>query len=149
MNKNVVIALAADHAGFELKEYVRKYLDSMNFTYIDFGTHSTESMDYPDVIHPLCEAILAHKADVGIIFCGSGNGVNMTANKHKGIRSALCWIPEIAKLAREHNNANVIALPARFINETTAKEIVDAFLSAEFEGGRHQRRVDKIESNVC
>lgn len=149
MNKNIVIALAADHAGFELKEYIRKYLDSLNFTFIDFGTYSTESIDYPDVIHPLCESILAHKADVGIIFCGSGNGVNITANKHKGIRSALCWIPEIAKLAREHNNANVIALPARFLNEVTAKEIVDTFLSAEFEGGRHQRRVDKIESNVC
>ncbi|MCX7744951.1 MAG: ribose 5-phosphate isomerase B [Flavobacteriales bacterium] len=148
MNKNIVIALAADHAGFELKEYIRKYLDSLNYTYIDFGTHSTESMDYPDVIHPLCLAIQKQKADVGIIFCGSGNGVNMTANKHQGIRSALCWIPEIAKLAREHNNANVIALPARFINEFTAKHIVDAFLSSEFEGGRHQRRVDKIESCI-
>lgn len=149
MNKNIVIALAADHAGFELKEFIRKYLDSLNFTYIDFGTHSTESMDYPDVIHPLCKAIQTHKADLGIIFCGSGNGVNITANKHKGIRSALCWMPEIAKLAREHNNANIISLPARFINEVTAKEIIDAFLSAKFEGGRHQRRVDKIESNLC
>lgn len=149
MNKNIVIALAADHAGFELKEKIRKYLDSMNFTYYDFGTHSTESMDYPDVIHPLCESIQSRQADVGIILCGSGNGVNMTANKHKGIRSALCWIPEIAKLAKQHNNANVIALPARFINEVTAKEIVDAFLSAHFEGDRHQRRIDKIESNLC
>lgn len=146
MSKNITIALAADHAGYELKEYIRKYLEASNFTYVDFGTHNTESMDYPDVIHPLCDAVNSNKADLGIIFCGSGNGVNITANKHKGIRSALCWMPELAKLAREHNNANVIALPARFINESTAKDIVDAFLSAEFEGGRHQRRVDKIES---
>lgn len=146
MNRNIVIGLAADHAGFELKEYIRKYLDASNYTCVDFGTHNSESMDYPDVIHPLCDAISSHKIDLGITFCGSGNGVNITANKHKGIRSALCWMPELAKLAREHNNANVIALPARFINESTAKDIVDAFLSAEFEGGRHQRRVDKIES---
>lgn len=146
MSRNIIIGLAADHAGYELKEQIRKYLDSSNYTNVDFGTHNTDSMDYPDVIHPLCDAIKDNKIDLGIIFCGSGNGVNITANKHKGIRSALCWIPEIAKLAREHNNANIIALPARFINEITAKDIVDAFLSAEFEGGRHQRRVDKIES---
>ncbi len=146
MSRNNIIGLAADHAGYELKEYIRKYLDSSNFTCVDFGTHNTESIDYPDVVHPLCDAINANKIDLGIIFCGSGNGVNITANKHKCIRSALCWIPEIAKLARQHNNANVIALPARFINELTAKDIVDAFLSSEFEGGRHQRRVDKIES---
>jgi ribose 5-phosphate isomerase B len=147
MNKMIRIGLAADHAGFELKEYLRKYLESQNITYVDFGTHSTESIDYPDVVHPLCNAIITKKIDLGIILCGSGNGVNITANKHKGIRSALCWIPEIAKLAREHNNANVIALPARFINESIAKDIVNAFLSSQFEGGRHQRRIDKIE--IC
>lgn len=145
MGNYKIIGLAADHAGFELKEYIRKYLDASNYTCIDFGTHNISNIDYPDVVHPLCEAIISHKIDLGIIFCGSGNGVNITANKHRGIRSALCWIPEIAKLAREHNNANVIALPARFIDESTAKDIVDAFLSAEFEGGRHQRRIDKIE----
>lgn len=146
MSNNKIIGLAADHAGFELKEYIGKYLDASDYTCIDFGTHNTDSMDYPDVVHPLCYAIISRKVDLGIIFCGSGNGVNITANKHKGIRSALCWIPDVAKLAREHNNANVIALPARFINESTAKDIVDAFLSAEFEAGRHQRRIDKIES---
>lgn len=145
MKKTLLIALAADHAGYDMKEIIQKYLTSLDFKCTDFGTFSTESMDYPDVIHPLCESILNKKQDLGVIFCGSGNGVNMTANKHKGIRSALCWKPEIAKLAHEHNNANVIALPARFITENEAKDIIDAFLNTNFEGGRHQRRVEKID----
>ncbi len=138
------IALASDHAGFELKEKIEKYLKDKGFEVYDFGTHSEESVDYPDFIHPLAEAVEKGEFDLGIIMCGSGNGVAITANKHQGIRAGYCWNEEIARLARMHNDANVCALPARFIAFDYAKVIVDAFLSAEFEGGRHQRRVDKI-----
>ncbi len=138
------IALASDHAGFELKEKIEKYLKDKGFDVFDFGTHSEESVDYPDFIHPLAHAIEKGEYDLGIIMCGSGNGVAITANKHQGVRAAYCWNEEIARLARQHNDANVCALPGRFIAFDYARVIVDAFLSAEFEGGRHERRVNKI-----
>ena len=138
------IALASDHAGFELKEKLENYLKDKGFEVFDFGTHSQESVDYPDYVHPLAEAVEKGEYDLGIIVCGSGNGVAITANKHQGIRAAYCWNEEIARLARRHNDANVCALPGRFIAFDYARVIVDAFLSAEFEGGRHERRVKKI-----
>lgn len=142
------IAIASDHAGFELKEKLKQYLLSQKIEIIDKGTHSTNSVDYPDYGHILAQTVLNKECDFGIAICGSGNGINMTVNKHKGIRGALCWNEEIARLAKQHNNANVISLPGRFIDETTAQKIVDAFISAEFEGGRHQKRIEKID-NVC
>lgn len=138
------IAIASDHAGFETKEILITYLQNKGFEVKDFGTHSSESMDYPDTAHPLAMAIENGEFDFGIALCGSGNGINMTVNKHKKIRSALCWIPEIASLARQHNNANVCAIPARYVSEEEAKKIIDAFFIAQFEGGRHQRRIEKI-----
>jgi ribose 5-phosphate isomerase B len=137
------LAIAADHAGYELKEFIKKQFESQH-QFIDFGTHSTQSMDYPDIAHPLANAIEKNQADLGIIICGSGNGVNITVNKHAGIRSALCWTSEIASLSRQHNNANVIAIPARFVSPELAKQMVEAFLATHFEGGRHAQRVDKI-----
>jgi len=146
MEKEKKIAFAADHAGFELKESLIRFLKEEGYTMLeDFGTHSSESTDYADYVHPLAEAVAGHRSDFGIVVCGSGNGVNITANKHEGIRSALCWEREIAELARAHNNANVCALPARFITEEQAREIVYAFLHTAFEGGRHERRIEKIE----
>ena len=142
--KKLPIAVASDHAGFERKQSVLKYLQEQGIEFTDFGAFSKESSDYPDYAHPLAEAISRGEFDLGITLCGSGNGINMTANKHRGIRSAICWMPEIAALARQHNNANVCALPARFITDEQAIEIVKAFLSNEFEGGRHQRRINKI-----
>ncbi len=139
-----VIGLACDHAGFELKEYVRSWLTSKGLQYKDFGTYSTESVDYPDFAHPLAKAVEAGECYPGIAICGSGNGINMTLNKHQGIRSALCWIPEIAHLARLHNDANILVMPGRFINTEEANKILNEFFSTEFEGGRHQRRIDKI-----
>ncbi len=141
---NIKIAIASDHAGFKIKETVRLYLQGKGYEINDLGTFSEESTDYPDFAHLLAKAVEQQQFDLGILVCGSGNGVNMTANKYPGIRSALCWIPEIARLARLHNNANVLAMPGRFVDEKTAKQITDAFLETEFEGGRHQRRVDKI-----
>lgn len=138
------IAIAADHAGYDLKEYLKERLTSCGIEISDFGTHSSESMDYPDVAHPLAAAVESGELQVGITICGSGNGINMTANKHQGIRAALCWTPEIATLARQHNNANVCSLPARFISPETAWEIVTQFLTTQFEGGRHLNRVNKI-----
>jgi ribose 5-phosphate isomerase B len=138
------IAIAADHAGFELKEFLKKEFETKH-QFTDFGTQSTESMDYPDVAHPLANAIENKQADLGIIICGSGNGVNMTVNKHAGIRAALCWTNEIAYLARQHNNANVLSIPARFVNQELAKQMVETFLVTPFEGGRHSNRVDKIK----
>jgi ribose 5-phosphate isomerase B len=138
------IGCAADHAGFEYKELVKVYLKSLGYEVQDFGTHSLESMDYPDVIHPLAKLLNTGELDIGFIFCGSGNGVNMTANKYANVRSALCWTPEVALLAKQHNNANCVAIPARFIDKDMAKEIVDAFMGADFEGGRHLGRVNKI-----
>ncbi|MBN2664706.1 MAG: ribose 5-phosphate isomerase B [Bacteroidales bacterium] len=139
------LAMASDHAGYELKLQLIDYLKEKGHVIEDFGTYSTESSDYPDFAHPMAIAVETGKADFGISLCGSGNGINMTANKHQEIRSALCWIPELASLARLHNNANVCALPARFISFYLAKEIVDAFLSTDFEGGRHIARVNKMK----
>jgi len=144
MESFIKLALAADHAGFELKEKLKKYLTKKGIEIMDFGTNSAESTDYPDYAHPMANAIVKGELDMGISVCGSGNGINMTMNKYKGIRSALCWKPIIAKLAREHNNANVCALPGRFVSFDEAKDIVDAFLRGTFEGGRHQRRIDKM-----
>lgn len=139
-----VIPIGADHAGFELKQKVVKHLQEKGFEVKDFGTHSTESIDYPDFGHPVADMVEANPGMLGIVICGSGNGINMTVNKHKGIRSALCWTTELAQLARQHNDANILALPARFIPAELGLEMVDAFFSTEFEGGRHQNRVNKI-----
>jgi ribose 5-phosphate isomerase B len=139
------IAIGCDHAGFETKQVIIAFLQEMGHTIKDFGTYSDQSIDYPDYAHPVAQSVAKGEVELGIVICGSGNGVNITANKTKGIRSALCWIPEIASLARQHNNANICALPARFISIDLAKEIVTAFLRASFEGGRHEKRVDKIE----
>ena len=144
MIEKMKIAVASDHAGFERKKTVLKYLQEHEIEYRDFGAFSEESSDYPDYAHPLSIAVTNGEFDFGITLCGSGNGINMTANKHQGIRSAICWMPEIAALAREHNNANVCALPARYITDEQAVEIVKIFLTTGFEGGRHQRRIDKI-----
>jgi ribose 5-phosphate isomerase B len=138
------IAIASDHAGYKLKEVLVDHLKNSKFIVKDFGTFSDESVDYPDYGHVLAEAISRKEFDFGISLCGSGNGINMTVNKYQGIRSALCWNTKIAELARSHNDANICSLPARFISREEAKDIVDKFLSAEFEGGRHKIRVDKI-----
>jgi len=139
-----IIPIGADHAGFQLKELIRQYLLNLGYEVKDFGCFSEESIDYPDYAHPVSEMVQANPGMRGILICGSGNGINMTANKHAGIRSALCWKKEIAELARLHNNANIIALPARFISFEEAKEMVEVFLTTDFEGGRHQKRVEKI-----
>jgi ribose 5-phosphate isomerase B len=138
------IPIGADHAGFNLKGKIIEFLESKGYQVEDFGCFSEESIDYPDFAHPVAEMIEQNTGMLGILICGSGNGINMTANKHKEIRSALCWNAEIAALARQHNNANIVALPARFISEQEALEIVETFLGTAFEGGRHQRRIDKI-----
>jgi ribose 5-phosphate isomerase B len=138
------IAIGGDHAGYDLKGILVDYLQKKGYSIKDFGTYSEESTDYADYVHPLSEAVEKGEYDLGIIICGSANGVSMTANKHQGIRAALSWIPEIAKLGREHNDANVLAIPARYVSAEEAKLICDAFLNASFEGGRHKRRVDKI-----
>ncbi|MGI9527268.1 MAG: ribose 5-phosphate isomerase B [Weeksellaceae bacterium] len=138
------IALGSDHAGFELKDKIKTLLTGKGFEVEDFGAFSTTSVDYPDFAHPTASAVENNQAELGILLCGSGNGVAMTANKHQNIRAGIAWTPEIATLARQHNDANILVLPARFISEELAYEIVNAFLEADFEGGRHQRRVDKI-----
>jgi len=145
--KKVIIALASDHAGWERKQTVIGHLTTLGIKYKDFGAFSDQSTDYADWAHPMASAVEKGEFTYGISLCGSGNGINMTVNKHPGIRSALCWIPEIAALARQHNNANVLALPARFITDQQAIEIVDAFLGSEFEGGRHLARINKIPIN--
>ena len=139
-----LIGMAADHAGYELKEALKPLLNEMGYEVKDFGTHSTESMDYPDVAHPLAEAVEKGEVCCGVAMCGSANGITMSLNKHQGVRAAICWNPELASLARQHNDANILSLPARFISVDEAKEIVKAYFAAEFEGGRHQRRVEKI-----
>lgn len=138
------IAIGSDHAGFELKEQVITYLKSKNIIVLDKGCYSAERADYPDYGHAVANDVLS-KHILGIVICGSGNGINMSVNKHKGIRGALCWNHEIAALARQHNDANIMALPARFMNIDEAKKCVDAFLIEKFEGGRHQDRVLKID----
>lgn len=138
------IAIGADHAGFEYKEKIAAYLTVKGIQVQDFGTFSTDSVDFPDFAHPTASAVENSEAEFGILICGSGQGVNMTANKHQGVRSALCWNTDIARLTRQHNNANIIALPARFVALEYAIEMVDTFLSTDFEGGRHEKRVGKI-----
>lgn len=142
------IAIGNDHAGFRLKEKLVEHLTQKGFEVQDFGTHSEESVDYPDLAHPVAEAVETGKVDFGILLCGSGNGISMTANKYPGIRSALCWNEEVARLARMHNDANILALPARFLEEDEAKKITDIFLAEKFEGGRHERRVEKIGKKI-
>ena len=142
--ENKLIPIGADHAGFQLKEQVIQYLQSNGYSVKDFGCYSKESIDYPDFGHPVAQMVEENPGMRGILICGSGNGINMTANKHQGIRSALCWKKEIAELARLHNDANIIALPARFISTEEAIEMVDVFLTTSFEGGRHQNRINKI-----
>jgi len=139
------IAICADHAGFDLKEIISIYLQGKNpVKFKDFGTFSNQSCDYADFAHPLASAVESGDFDFGISICGSGNGISMTVNKHPGIRAALCWNEEIVELSRLHNNANVLSLPARFISTETAIKMVDVFFSTDFEGGRHQNRIDKI-----
>ncbi len=139
-----ILPIGCDHAGFELKTKIIARLKEQGYEIDDKGCYSTDSIDYPDFAHPVANEVENNPGTLGILLCGSGNGINMTANKHQGIRAALCWTPEIAKLAREHNNANILTLPARFLDDQTAFEIVDVFFSTDFEGGRHQKRVEKI-----
>lgn len=142
--RGIRIAMGSDHAGFELKEELKKYLVGKGYFIMDFGAFSTESADYADFGHRVASEVEKGAFNFGLLLCGSGNGINMTANKHKGIRSALCWISEIAKLARQHNDANILTLPARFIDVEEAKACVDVFYTTPFEGGRHALRVKKI-----
>ena len=142
---NRIIPIASDHGGFEMKQYLVEKLTEAGYEVKDFGTHNTGSVDYPDMIHPLATAIEKGEFPLGIILCGSGNGAQMTANHHHNVRAALCWNVELAKLARQHNDANIMSLPGRFIDKELAWEMVQAFLNTEFEGGRHIRRVEKIE----
>ncbi len=143
MTKN--IAIGSDHAGFELKKELIAYLKLNNFNVIDKGCYSEERADYPDYGHTVAMAVLHKEVEFGILMCGSGNGINMAANKHKGIRAALCWSAEIAKLARQHNDANILVLPARYISKEEAYKCIDVFVSEKFEGGRHQQRIEKID----
>jgi len=139
------IGLASDHAGFEVKEYIRNLLDGKKIPYVDYGTYSTESVNYAIFGHRLAEAIKQGEVQKGIAVCSTGNGISMTLNKHKGIRAALCWCEEIARLARAHNDANVLTLPGRFVSLDLAEKIVDIFLNTPFDGGRHQCRVEAID----
>ena len=139
------IAIGNDHAGTDYKFEIVKYLKSQGISITNYGTDSLESTDYPEFIHRVAEDVENKKVDFGIIICGSGNGANMTANKHKGVRSALCWTKEIVQLAREHNDANILSIPARYTSLSQAIEMVKVFLNTQFKGGRHKRRVDKIE----
>jgi ribose 5-phosphate isomerase B len=142
--KNKKIAIAADHAGYFLKEKIKKYLISEKYEIKDFGSFTSENVDYPDYAHPLAIAVVNGDFDLGISICATGNGINMTVNKYQGIRGALCWNEEISKLARAHNDANICALPGRSISESEALLIVKTFVTTDFEGGRHKRRIDKI-----
>lgn len=144
MDKKLIIPIGADHAGFELKKVIIDHFSKQGYLFHDYGTHSEDSIDYPDYGHPVAKHIQSSPGVLGIVICGSGNGINMTVNKHQQIRSALCWTEEIASLARQHNDANIIALPARFIDQDLAIRMVEKFLSTEFEGGRHATRVNKI-----
>lgn len=140
----MTIAIGNDHAGTDYKFEIIKKLEAAGYTVLNFGTDATNSMDYPDAIHPTAAAVESGKAALGIILCGSGNGAQMTANKHQGIRAALCWNNELVALTRQHNNANILTIPARFVSLQQALGFVDIFLTTEFEGGRHATRVDKI-----
>ncbi len=138
------IAIGSDHAGYDYKEDLISFLEGKGLTFKDFGTHSKDSVDYADFAHPVATAVENGKAAFGILVCGSANGVAMTANKHQGIRAAICWGEELAKLARSHNDANIICIPARFVREGDAEKMVAHFITTDFEGGRHKNRVDKI-----
>ena len=138
------VGIASDHAGYALKQFVKRYLDDNGYAWKDYGTYSEASCDYSDFGHALAEGIEKGEVYPGIAICGSGEGISMTLNKHQSIRTGLCWIPEIAHLIRQHNNANVLVMPGRFIDEQTASLIMDEFFATEFEGGRHQARIDKI-----
>lgn len=138
------ISIGNDHAGVEYKFAIIKHLESKGYTVTNYGTDSEDSVDYPDFVHPVANDVEQKKVDCGIIVCGSGNGANMTANKHQGVRSALCWNKEIVELARQHNNANILSIPARFTARQQVIDMVDTFLETTFEGGRHQTRIDKI-----
>ena len=140
----MTISIGNDHAGTDYKKAIVMHLEAMGHTVNNYGTDSEASVDYPDFVHPVAQDVQDKKVDFGIIVCGSGNGANMTANKHQGVRSALCWTKEIVALARQHNNANILSIPARFTAEIQAVEMVDTFLTTSFEGGRHERRVEKI-----
>ena len=140
----ITIGIASDHAGFELKGEIIKFLEKQGSVVYDYGTHSVQSVDYPDFAHPLASAVENGACEFGIAVCGSGNGINMCVNHHQDIRGALCWLPEIARLARQHNNANILSLPARFISKDVALKIVETFFATNFEGERHQKRVEKI-----
>lgn len=139
------IAIGSDHAGYELKEKVKVYLLDNNIKFKDFGPFSDERADYPDFAHPVATSVESKESKLGILICGSGNGINMTANKHQGVRSALCWKEDITEMARLHNDANIIALPARYMSEELALKCLNIFLNTEFEGGRHEERVNKIK----
>lgn len=141
------IAIGCDHAGYELKDKIKADLIEKGYEVKDFGTNGPESVDYPDYVHPLADAVEKGEFPLGIVICGSGNGVNLTVNKHQGIRSALCWNAELAKMSRLHNDANILALSSRYVEEEISMQCVDAFLNNEFEGGRHQNRVNKVACN--
>ena len=143
-NKNKPVAIGSDHAGFEYKEDLISFLEAREIPFHDFGTHSKDSVDYPDFAHPVAHAVESGEASFGILLCGSANGVAITANKHQGIRAAVCWGEELAQLSRSHNNANVICIPARFVREGDAEKMVALFMKTGFEGGRHELRVEKI-----
>jgi ribose 5-phosphate isomerase B len=145
----MTIGIANDHAGYELKVKLLEYFKQKGIKYNDYGAYTSESVDYPDFGHRLAKAVEEKEVELGISICGSGNGINITANKHQGIRSALCWNKEISKLARLHNDANICALPGRFISADEAYEIVDIFLHTSFEGGRHIQRINKMPLNSC
>lgn len=143
-DSNKPIAIGCDHAGFDVKEDLLSFLDGKEMVYKDFGTFSTDSVDYPDFAHPVAYSVENGESAFGILLCGSANGVAITANKHPGIRAAICWGEELAELARKHNNANIICIPARFITDGLAEKMLDIFMNTAFEGGRHERRIEKI-----
>lgn len=142
--RSMKIAIGNDHAGTDYKNAVVQYLESQGHEVTNFGTNTNDSVDYPDFVHPVAEAVSNASVDLGVLICGSGNGVSMTANKHQKVRAALCWTKEITALARQHNDANILSIPARFTSEPQAVAMVETFLNTPFEGGRHQGRVDKI-----
>ncbi len=146
--KRKIIGLASDHAGYELKQFVKQWLEDKGWEYKDFGAYSAESSDYADFAHPLATAVETDECYPGIGICGSGQGIAMTLNKHQGIRAALCWIPEIAHLSRQHNDANILVMPGRFIDTEMADKILTEFFQTEFEGGRHQRRINKMSCEM-
>ncbi|MBT8260531.1 MAG: ribose 5-phosphate isomerase B [Bacteroidia bacterium] len=143
------IAIGNDHAGPEYKFAIVKFIESKGIEVVNYGTDTLDSVDYPDFIHPVAKDVDTNQVDFGIIICGSGNGANMTANKYQNVRSALCWNKEIVALAREHNNANILSIPARFTALPQALEMVETFLNTDFEGGRHQKRINKIPNKCC